>query len=75
MCKFQQLYCSIVPTVTIGATALGILTGISMEENFYLHKKRYTLFTNIIACGTIGAVTGATFPISFPIITYHVMRK
>ena len=74
MCKFRQLYFELMPPVTIVTTFLGVLTGVTMDESKYLHKQRYNLFTHIIACGTIGAVTGMTFPVSFPIITIYALN-
>ncbi len=75
MCSCKRLYFAIAPSITLGTTMLGIFTGMTMEVNSYDKPKHLgTFFMNIIAGGTIGAVSGMTFPISFPLITVYVLN-
>jgi hypothetical protein len=77
MCSCKRLYFAIAPSITLGTTMLGIFTSVTMEVNSFdkpKHKHTGTFFMNIIAGGTIGAVSGMTFPISFPLITVYVLN-
>ena len=79
MCSCKRLYFAIAPSITFGTTMLGGFTGMTMEVNSYNNNNNKPkhlggLVMNIIAGGTIGAVSGITFPISFPLITIYELN-
>ena len=65
------------PTIIISSSSLGLITGLELNHDYKnkMHLTKCKQFTNIISCVTIGAVTGITFPVSFPLITTYAIYQ
>ena len=70
--KFKHIYIELSTVLIPTTTFLGIVTGIFSNDR---DTKPIDSFINIIGYSSIGAITGITYPVSYPLLGGYVLYK
>ena len=69
------------PGIVFFSTTSGLLTGIyanginKNKNNQNENDRIINVYTNLIGYTSLGLITGITYPISFPLLTYYALKQ
>ena len=74
----KNMYLKSLPTMVTFSGTTGLLAGFcSYGNNSIINgdkDNRKNLYAYLIGCTSLGILTGVTYPISFPLCTYYMLK-